>query len=159
MKKMIMTAMTILLFSFSWGLEGRREKRYVNLGFTVWKLEKGPSEAACRINTPIPEVFRESWICDFITFDVTDGTSAAKVVEKDGIRFVLTAEYRDRLTIQVFEKKQEILRLVHKRASTVDYIFYGADGLTYLMELTYTAGNHPIGLLSPGILKKQRTVH
>jgi len=35
-----------------------------------------------------------------------------------------------------------------------DYIFYGTDGHTYLVELCYSIGNHPIGLLSPGILKK-----
>lgn len=35
-----------------------------------------------------------------------------------------------------------------------DYIFYGTDGHTYLVELCYSIGNHPTGLLSPGILKK-----
>ena len=44
---------------------------------------------------------------------------------------------------------------VHKRPSTVNYVFCGTDDLTYLIELTYTIGNHPIGLLSPGILKNR----
>jgi len=67
---------------------------------------------------------------------------------------VLTAEYKERLTTQVFERDKEIFMFVHNRPSTIDYIFYGTDGHTYLVELCYSIGNHPIGLLSPGILKK-----
>jgi hypothetical protein len=158
--KKTLTGVTIVLMSClgSWS-ETHEERQYVNLSFTVWQLKNGVAEAALRINTPIPEVLKESWICDFVSFDVTDGKAATKVVEKDGFQFVLTADYKDRLTIQVCEKKEEQFWFVHNRPSTVNYIFYGINSRTYLIEVTYTADNHPTGLLSPGILKKQRTLH
>ena len=154
MKKTAMALTTVLLLTLISWAEAIEERRYVNLSFTVWQLENGAKEAVNRINTPIPEVLRKSWICDFVSLDVTDEMATAKVVEKDSFRFVLSAEYKDMLTIQVFEKEKEIFRFIHNRPSTVDYIFYGADGMTYMIELTYTSNNHPIGLLSPGIQKK-----
>lgn len=154
MKKTLIAVVMVLLLGLGSWSETRGESYYVNLSFTVWQMENGAAEAVHRINTPIPEVFRESWICDFVSFDVSDRKAATKVVEKDGFRFVLTAEYKNRLTIQVFEKEKELFRFVHNRPSTVKYIFFGAGGQTYLIEATYTTGNHKIGLLSPGILKK-----
>jgi hypothetical protein len=74
-------------------------------------------------------------------------------VEKDQFRFVLNAEPDSLLALQVFEEDKEMFRFVHTRPSAADYIFYGTDGLTYLMEVTYTEGNHRIGLVSLGILK------
>ncbi|UCE41447.1 MAG: hypothetical protein JSV17_00180 [Candidatus Aminicenantes bacterium] len=154
MKKTLTAMVMVLVFSFfSWS-EIREEQRYVNLSFTVWQLENGAAEAAQRINTPIPEVVRESWINDFVTFDISDGNAPAKIVEKDGFRFVLTAEYENRLTIQVYEKEKELFRLIHNRPSAAVYIFFGSDRKTYMMELNHTADNHPIGPLSPGIQRK-----
>lgn len=154
MKKTLLTTLMVLLFSLGSWPDSREERHYVNLSFTVWKLENEPSEAARRINTPIPEVFTESWICDVIAFDVTERKPINREVGKEGFRFVLTGEYKERLTIQVYEKGKELFRFVHNKPSTVNYIFYGSDHKTYLMEVTYTIGNHQIGLLSPGILKK-----
>jgi hypothetical protein len=154
MKKMLLATLIVLLIGLISWPEIHKERHYVNLTFTVWKLENGPSDVARRINTPIPEVLRESWICDLMNFDVTEGKPASKELEKDGFRFVLTAEVEGRLTIQVYEKEKELLRFVHHRPSTVHTIFYGADSQTYLIEVTHTAGNHPIGLVPPGILKK-----
>jgi len=154
MKKILLTALLIVALGLpSWAGSGE-ERHYVNLSFTVWQLENGAAEAASRIDTQIPELLRESWICDFAAFDVTGGQPTTKVVEKDGFRLVMTAEYKAQLTIQVFEKEKELFRFVHNRPSTVDYIFYGSDNKTYMMEVTFTADNYPIGLLSPGILKK-----
>jgi hypothetical protein len=130
------------------------ERHYVNLSFIVWKLENGPTEAALRINTPIPEVLNESWVCDILSFDVSEGKPVSKIEEKDGFRFILTAEPNIKLTIQVYEKEKELFRFVHNRPSTVNTIFYSSDSRAYLIEATHTASNHPIGLLSPGILKK-----
>ena len=154
MKKMLIAVVMVLFFCLGSWSETSEKPHYVNLSFAAWQLENGAAEAVHKINTPIPEVFRDSWICDFVTLDVTDGKPSTKVVEKDGFRFVLTAKYKDRLTIQIIEKEKELFRFVHNRPSTVNYIFYGSDHKTYLMEATYTADNHPIGLLSPGILKK-----
>lgn len=154
MKKTAMALITVLLLALISWAGSREEQQYVNLNFIVWQLENGAAEAARRINTPIPEVFKESWICDFITLDVTSGKAATKVMKKGGLRFVLTAENKDRLTIQVYEKEKELFRLIYNRPSTVDTIFYGSDNKTYMIELTYTANNHPVGFLSPGILKK-----
>ncbi len=153
--KKIQVAMVMAIFIGLGSWAGSlKERHYVNLSFTVWQLESGPSEAVHRLNTPIPEVLRESWICEILAFDVTDGNPAAKRLEKDGIRFVLTAEPNARLTIQVYEKENERFRFVHCRPSTVNTIFYGAGSRTYLIEATHTADNHPLGLVSPGILKK-----
>jgi ATP:corrinoid adenosyltransferase len=88
-----------------------------------------------------------------LTFDVTDGKTATRVVEKEGLRFVLTAEPKGKLTIHIFEKEEELFRFVHTRPSTVDIIFFGSESRTYLIEATYAVGGHPIGLLSPGIRK------
>jgi hypothetical protein len=159
MKKMLLTTVMVLLISLVSWPETRQERHYVNLSFTVWKLKNGPSEALRRINTPIPEVFRESWICDFMAFDVTQGKPASRELNKDGLRFVLTAEPHGKLTIQVYEREKEVFRFVHNRPSTVNTIFYGANSRSYLIEATHTAGSHPIGLVSPGILKKSRSDH
>ncbi len=154
--KKAMTAAFLLAILVGMGLsrEAREERQYANICFTVWQMKDGASEAARRIGTPIPEVFRESWTSDIFSLDVTEGKPAARIVEKDHYRFVLTAEPDNRLAIQVFEKDKEIFRFVHTRPSSADYIFTGTDGLTYLMEVTYSSGNHRIGLVSPGILKK-----
>ena len=151
MKKMLTVMVAVFLFGLGSLSETHEERQYVNLSFTVWQLKNGVAEAARRINTPIPEVFRESWICDFAGLDITYGKAATRVVEKDGFRFVLTAELKEKLTIQVFEKEKELFQFIHNRPSTVDYIFYGSDHKTYLMEITYTADNHPTGLFPPGI--------
>jgi hypothetical protein len=154
MKKMLVTTFMVLLIGLGSWTEAREESHYVNLSFTVWKLENGPSEAARRINTPIPEVFKESWICEFLAFEIAEGKPASKELSKDGFRFVLTAEYKGRLTIRVYEKEKELFRFIHNRPSTVNTIFYGADSRAYLIEATHTADNHPIALVPPGILKK-----
>jgi hypothetical protein len=153
MKKMTMTLIMLLMLALIAGAETHEERQYINLSFTVWQLENGAKEAITRINTPIPEVLRESWIHDFVSLDITDGIAVTKVVENDGLRFVLIAEPNIKLTIQVFEKEKELFRVIHNKPSTVDTIFYGSDRKTYMMELTYTADNHPIGLVSPGIRK------
>jgi hypothetical protein len=154
MKKMLITMVAVLWFSLGSWSGTHEDRQYVNLNFTVWKLEKGVKEAIQRINTPIPEIFRESWIYKIISFDVTDGKAATKAVEKDGLRFVLIAKPKGKLTIQVHELGKELFKIVHNRPSTVDTIFYDSKNQTYLVEVTYTADDHPIGLLSPGILKK-----
>ena len=154
MKKMVLAAIMVLLIGLVSWPEIRRVPQYVNISFTLWQSEAEPMEIARMINTPIPRVYRDSWNHDLVSLDVSDRKSHTKILEKDNFRFVLTAEYRDRLTIQVFEKEKELFRFVYNRPSTVDTIFYGSDRKTYMMELTYTADNHPIGLLSPGILKK-----
>ena len=154
MKKMTMVVMTVLLLSLISWAEAIEERKYVNVSFTVWQLENGAKEAALRINTPIPEVFQESWIYEFAALDISAGKAATKAVEKNGLRFDLIAEPNEKLSIQVLEKEIELFKTVHSKPATVDTIFYGSGCKTYLMELTYTAGNHPIGLLSPGIKKK-----
>ena len=154
MKKMIMIVTMVLSLSLSSWPETRRVPHYVNISFTLWQSKAEPMEMARMINTPIPRVYRDSWIHDLVSLDVSDRKSHTKILEKDNFHFVLTAEFKDMLTIQVIEKEKELFRFIHNRPSTVDYIFYGSDHLTYMIELTYTADNHPIGLLSPGILKK-----
>jgi hypothetical protein len=154
MKKMLVTTLMVLSVILGSWTETRKESRYVNLSFTVWKLENGLSEAARRINTPIPEVLRESWIYDFMALDVTEEKTVKRAIEKEGLRFVLTAEEAGRLTIQVYEKEKEVLRFVHSRPSTVNTIFYDTDSRAYLIEAFHTVNNHPIALVSPGIMKK-----
>ncbi len=150
----MMIVTVVLLFTFGSWPETREERQYVNLNFTVWQSKTEPMELARMLNTPIPRVYRDSWNHDLVSLDVSDRRPHIKIFEKDNFCFVLTAEYKDRLTIQVFEKGKELFRFVHNKPSTVDYIFYGSDRMTYMMEVTYTADNHPIGLISPGILKK-----
>ena len=159
MKKMLLATALIVVFGFTSCAGSGEEPHYVNISFTVWQSKMKPMgaahiEAGNRINTPIPRVYRDSWNHDLVSLDVSDREPHIKFFEKDNFRFVLTAEYKERLTIQVFEKDKEIFMFVHNRPSTIDYIFYSTDGPTYLMEVCYTIGNHPIGLLSPGILKK-----
>lgn len=72
MKKMLIAMVAVLWFSLGSWSGIHEERQYVNLSFTVWQLENGVAEVARRINTPIPEVFRTSWVCEFISFDVTD---------------------------------------------------------------------------------------
>ena len=154
MKKMLLATALMAIFGFRFCVGSGEEPHFVNISFTVWQSKMKPMEAAHMIHAPIPRVYRNSWNHDLVSLDVSDRKPHKKLFEKDNFRFVLTAEYKEQLTIQVFEKDKEIFMFVHNRPSTVDYIFYGTDGLTYLMELCYTIGNHPIGLLSPGILKK-----
>jgi hypothetical protein len=154
MKKSQIAMVLVLLFGIGSWSDTRRIPHYVNISFTLWQSKAEPLELAPMINTPIPRVYRDSWNHDLVSIDVSDRKSHTKILEKDNFRFVLTAEYKDRLTIQVFEKEDELFRFIHNRPSTVNYIFYGSDHKTYMIELTYTANNHPIGLLSPGILKK-----
>jgi len=159
MKKTLLAAVLIVIFGFRFCVRSGEEQHFVNISFTVWQTKMKPMgaahiEAGNRFNNPIPRVYRDSWNHDLVSLDVSDRKPQKKFFEKDNFRFVLTAEYRERLTIQVFEKDKEIFMFVHHRPSTIDYIFYDTDGHTYLVELCYTVGNHPIGLLSPGILKK-----
>jgi len=156
MKKILIAVVMVLLFGLdldSWSDMGG-EPYYVNVSFAAWQSKRGPTETARLIHTPIPIVLRDSWCHDLVSLDVSDRKPQTKIFEKEDFRFVLTAEYKAHLTIQVFEKEKELFRFVHNRPSTVNYIFYGSDHKTYLMEVTYTADNHPVGLLSPGILKK-----
>lgn len=154
MKKILLSVLMILLFSLGVRPKMGSEPQYVNLSFAIWQSERGPAETARMIHTPIPIIFRDSWGHDLVSLDVSDCRPQTKIFAKENFRFVLTAEYRAQLTIQVFEKEKELFRFVHNRPSTVNYIFYGSDHKTYLMEVHYTADRHPIGLLSPGILKK-----
>jgi len=154
MKKMLIAVVMVLFFCLGSWSETSEKPHYVNLSFAAWQSKWGPTETARMINTSIPIVLRDSWCHDLVSLDVSDRKPQIKVFEKEDFRFVLTAEYKAQLTIQVFEKEKELFRFVHNRPSTVNYIFYGSDHKTYLMEATYTADNHPIGLLSPGILKK-----
>jgi hypothetical protein len=154
MKKTLTGVVIVLMFYLGSWPEMNGEPYYVNLSFAVWQSKRGPAETARMIHTPIPIVLKDSWCHDLVSLDVSDRKPQTKIFEKENFRFVLTAEYKDRLTIQVFEKEKELFRFVHNRPSTVNYIFYGSDHKTYLMEMTYTTDKHPIGLLSPGILKK-----
>jgi hypothetical protein len=154
MKKMLLAAALIVIFGFRFCVGSGEKPHFVNISFTVWKSKMKPMEAAHMIHAPIQRACRDSWGHDLVSLDVSDRKPHNKLFEKDNLRFVLTAEYKDRLTIQVFEKDKEIFMFVHNRPSTIDYIFYDTDGHTYLVDLCYTVGNHPIGLLSPGILKK-----
>ena len=90
MKKMLTAMIAVFLFGLGSFSETHEEQQYVNLSFTVWRLKNGVAEAARRINTPIPEVFQKSLICDFIALDVTYGKAVTRVLEKEGFRFVLT---------------------------------------------------------------------
>ena len=154
MKKMRIVAVTIFLFCLGTWPEQNGEPYYVNVSFTAWQSKRGPRETARMIHTPIPAVLRDSWCHDLVSLDASGRKPQTKIFEKENFRFVLTAEFKTRLTIQVFEKEKELFRFVHNKPSTVNYIFYGSDHKTYLMEVCHTAGNHPVGLLSPGILKK-----
>jgi hypothetical protein len=154
MKKLTIIVMIILTFGLTLLSEIPEKRQYVNLSFTVWKLESGPSEAILRINTPIPKVLRESWICHFMAFDVTQGKAVSRELNRDEFRFILTAEPNAKLTIQVYEREKEEFRFVHNRPSTVNTIFYGANNRAYLIETTHTAADHPLGVFSPGISKK-----
>jgi len=153
MKKTILAATLIIVLGLGLGADMGKELYYANISFVVWKLNNGPHEAAKVIGTPMPKVFKDSWIYDLVSIDVSDDNPNMKILEKDGFRFILTAESGDLLKILVFEEEKEIFRFVHKRPSTANYIFYGSDGMTYLIEVTYTKDNHPVGLLSPGIIK------
>jgi hypothetical protein len=153
MKKLAAAATLAILVGMSPALEAREDRQYANVCFTVWQMKNGASEAIRRIDTPIPEVLRESWICDIFSLDITEGKPVTKVMEKERFRFILTAGSNTGLTIQVYEKGNALFRFDHNRPSAVDYIFYGSDRFTYLMEVSYTTGNHRIGLVSPGILK------
>lgn len=154
MKKMLWTTVLIVAIGLPSRASSGEGPLFVNISFTVWQSKTEPVKIARMINTPIPRVCRDSWNHDLVSLDVSDRKPKTKIFEKENFRFVLTAEYKDRLTIQVFEKEKELFRFVHNRPSTVNYIFYGSDHKTYLMEMTYTTDKHPIGLLSPGILKK-----
>jgi hypothetical protein len=154
MKKTLLAAALIVIFGFRFCVGSGEEPHFMNISFAVWKSKMKPMEAAHMIHALIQRAYIDSWDHDLVSLDVSDRKPHEKFFEKDNFRFVLTAEYKERLTIQVFEKDKEIFMFVHNRPSTIDYVFYGTDGHTYLVELCYTVGNHPIGLLSPGILRK-----
>ena len=154
MKKTLLSMVMILLFGLGYWPEMSGEPNYINLSFTVWQSKRGPAEIARMIHTPIPMVLRDSWCHDLVSLDVSDRIPRTKIFAKENFRFILTADYKAQLTIQVFEKEKEFFRFVHNRPSTVNYIFYGSDHKTYLMEVTYSTGKNPIGLFSPGIQKK-----
>jgi hypothetical protein len=154
MKKMTLVLTMIFVSALVSGAGMGVERQYVNVSFTLWQSKAEPEELARMINIPIPRLYRDSWHHDLVSLDVSDGKAHTKIFTKDKFRFVLTAEGENRLTLQVIEKNKEIFRFIHNRPSTADYIFYGSDHKTYMVELTYTKGNYPIGLLSPGIIKK-----
>jgi hypothetical protein len=147
-----------LIVVFFWGLasqaETQKEPLYINLSFTVWQLENGFEEAVYRVNTPVPKVFKESWIYDFIAFDISGKKPVTKTIEKETTRFVLTAEHNHHLTIRVFEKEKERFSFTHNRPSTANYFFYGENNRPCFIEVFYSVNSNPIGLLSPGIIKK-----
>lgn len=153
MKKMAWTTASVLLISLGSWTETRDKHPYANTSFIVWQLEKGAGEASRRIDTPIPEVFRESWLYEYLSFDLSGKSSATKVVEKEGFRFVLIAESTEKLTIQVKDKSEELFRIILCRPSSIKAIFYGRESQAYLIEVFYTVDSHPSGLLSPGIKK------
>lgn len=145
---------TVLLSSMISQAEKDETRSYMNLAFTVWHLEYGLSEAAQKVSAPIPQVFKESWINDFIHFDLSRKKPETKVIEKESIRFVITAEQDQSLTIRVIEEGKDRFIFTHSRPSTANYLFYGLDGRTHFIKACYSIDNHPIGLLSPGIRKK-----
>ena len=92
MKKIILTATLIIVLGLGLGADMGKELYYANISFVVWKLNNGPHEAAKVIGTPMPKVFKDSWIYDLVSMDVSDGNPNMKILEKDGFRFILTAE-------------------------------------------------------------------
>jgi hypothetical protein len=153
MKKLAIIALTILSFSLLLTGENPEKRQFVNVSFTVWKLENGASDVARRINTPIPEVFRESWIYEAVSFDVTGGKTTPRVIEKGELRFVLIAEPDGKLMLKVQEEEKELFKIIHTRPSTIDTIFYASDNQAYLIEATSSFDHHPRGVFSPGIRK------
>ncbi|MFW6140913.1 MAG: hypothetical protein ACOC5S_06125 [Acidobacteriota bacterium] len=49
--------------------------------------------------------------------------------------------------------KKTIVSLLYITKLQPPDIFYGRDFVPYLISVTFTTGDHPIGIIGPGILK------
>ena len=83
MKKMLIAAVTVLLFSFGSWPKISGEPYYVNLSFAVWQSKRGPADTARMIYTPIPIVLRDSWCHDLVSLDLSGRKPQIKIFEKE----------------------------------------------------------------------------
>lgn len=149
------TILFLLIAAIFWPgihrLEAKAERLFANVHLTLWKLENGPAEAARRINTPIPDVYRESMLSTWYSRELIVGKSSDKSYTIDNFSIILKAENPHLLTVVVFEKEKERFELLMKDGATLHTIFYDEASRAYLLEVGVSFADHPVGLVSPGI--------
>lgn len=152
MKKILLAcSMSLVAFSVLFARIEERKDLVANVIFTVYELADAKPEIASRLHTPSPERYSESWIHDYIFLEFKAGSTANKMIEKEGFRFLIEAEAPGRLSVRISYQDQEWFRFEHNKPSTVHYIFYGPDSRVYLAEVLFTTANHRIGPIGPGI--------
>lgn len=128
--------------------------QFANISITVWRLENSPAEACAKMNTPIPDVFRSSWLYKTMVFKLEPDSEHKKVFSRSDYSFVLNITADRILVINILAKHKELLEFAHKRPSSAKYIFYGENSRPYMLEVLYTLDSRPVPLFTPGILKR-----
>lgn len=158
MKKPALVILLIIsLLPSAAAMEKDSSPLYANIHITLWKLEMGPSEAAERLSTPIPRVYTESFLSSSYSLDLSDGNSHNRSLAKEDVHIHLNMNTPCRMaSFRVTKKGKERLHLIISNSASHHSIFYDEDSQAYLLDVGVTFSSHPIGLLSPGILRRPK---
>jgi len=153
MKRTFLTAVILMLFGFSiWG-ESNEKPRYGNIFLSVWRLDSDYGNITTAITSPIENTIKESWLFESIVLELDKPNSREKIITKDSFKFNVSVEANGMLLITISENTRNILSFKHHRPSSAEYILYGSDFAPYLINVTFTVNDHPIGIIGPGIRK------
>ena len=153
MKRMFLTAVILMLFGFCIYGESVEKPRYGNIFLSVWRLDADYGNITTAINAPIEKTIKESWLFESIILELDKPNSPEKIITKDSFKFHISAEANGMLLITISENTRNILSFKHHRPSSAEYILYGSDFVPYLINVTFTVNDHPIGIIGPGIRK------
>ncbi len=153
MKRIALTAAMILALGFGiWG-SCSKKPAYGNISFSVWRLDSDYGNLNSAIKAPVEKSIKESWIFETVSFISADKDTNKKAFTKKDLTFYLIMESDEGLLIKISEKGEHRFTFKHHKASSASYIFHGIDFVPYLIRVTFTTGDHPIGIIGPGIRK------
>lgn len=153
MKRMFSTAVLLMLFVFCiWG-ESYEKPRFGNIFLSVWRLDTDYGNISAAITSPIKKTIKESWLFESIVLDLDKPNSPEKIITKERFKFHVSVKSDGILLITISENSRNILTFKHHRPSSAEYILYGSDFAPYLINVTFTVDDHPIGIIGPGIRK------
>jgi len=134
-------------------VESHIKPQYANVFVTVWQLADDHSDFLEKLRAPIPRIFTDSWLSTSYFQDVADGKLHTKTLEKDTIKIDITSGKIVQLTVHVWEEGELIFKNILLRSSTLRTIFYGKNSQPYLLDVSFSFSDHPIGIIRPGIMR------
>lgn len=151
MKRMFLSLVILILFGFGlWG-ESIEKPEYGNILLSVWRLDADHRNITPAINATIEKTIKESWLFESVVLDLSEKNSHAKIISKGSFKYQISVESNKTLLINISENNRNIFTFKHMRPSSAKSIFYGSDFVPYLVNVTFTVNDHPVGIIGPGI--------